>query len=213
MRMFVALLFALFLLFQNTAAQPSARLEEKASTMQHTYLLGKISQLKIEGKTNVNGFSCRCTDQFASQTFSLGGKDENGLSTNFNQTKLKLKVKNLDCGNKLMNRDLQQAMNADKSPYITIELLKVTEDRCNKLALRSDWVKVKALARITINDHCNDYSLDITAKKIGTDHYRFIGNKSLLMSDFGVTPPVALMGMVKVQDAITINFDLDITVN
>ena len=210
MKTIVAPLLLYFFFLSHAHAQLAARME--FPTADRSFLLGRSSQLKIEGKTNVNGFSCGCAEQFASQAFSIGEKDADGLSTNFSRTKLKIKVKNLDCGNKLMNKDLQQSMNADKHPYITIELLKVTEDKCNRLAKRNDWVKVKALARITLNDHSNDYWLDITAKKSAENHYRFIGSKALRMTDFGVTPPVALMGMVKVQDGISIQFDLDVSV-
>ncbi|MBI1226141.1 MAG: hypothetical protein GC192_12975 [Bacteroidetes bacterium] len=177
-----------------------------------TYRISKKSVLKLNGKTNVNGFTCDCNETFQPQQFVVENEADGGLSLNFQMATLSLKIKSLDCGNALMNKDLQKALHASEHPSITIELKKVEQDKCNRLTELKDWVKLKALTKITLNGVSQEYWLSITAKKFSPNQFRFICTKTLNMSDFGVTPPVAMMGMIKVQDAITINLDLDVTI-
>lgn len=178
-----------------------------------TFHINKKSVLKLEGKTNVNGFTCGCKEEFDPQQFIIEGQGESNLSHVFNATSIKLRIKSLDCGNNIMNKDLQKALHADTHPYITIELKKVEQDKCNRLTELKDWVKMKALAKISLNGQSKECWINITAKKSGPNQFRFIGSKTLNMTDFCVTPPVAMMGMIKVQDAITIHLDLDVSVD
>jgi hypothetical protein len=178
--------------------------------IEKTYRINKKSVLKLEGKTNVNGFTCGCNETFQPQR--LIAEPENAGGFSFSAASLNLKIKSLDCGNKIMNKDLHKALNADKHPNITIELKKVEQDKCNRLTELKDWVKMKALTKITLNGVSKECWISITAKKSAPNQYRFIGSKTLNMTDFCVAPPVAMMGMIKVQDAITIHLDLDVTV-
>lgn len=191
-------------------AQPLAMATKKMS-IEKTYRINPKSVLKLDGKTNVNGFTCGCNESFQPQQLTVEPPADGSLTTAFQSATLKLKIKSLDCGNSIMNKDLQKALHANEHPYITIELKKVEQDKCNRLTELKDWIKMKALTKISLNGVSKEYWINITAKKSGPDQYRFIGTKSINMTDFFVTPPVALMGAIKVKDAITINLDLDVT--
>jgi YceI-like domain len=195
----------------SSNAQPLAMNTKKLS-IEKTYHITPKSVLKLDGKTNVNGFTCGCDETFQPQQLFVEPPTDGSLTTAFHSATLKLKIKSLDCGNKLMNKDLQKALNANEHPYITIELKKVEQDKCNRLTELKDWIKMKALTKISLNGVSKEYWINITAKKTGPNGYRFIGTKSINMTDFCVTPPVALMGAIKVKDAITIDLDLDVTV-
>jgi len=178
--------------------------------IEKTFRINKKSVLKLEGKTNINRFTCGCNETIQPQ--QLIAESQNAGSFSFSAASLTLKIKSLDCGNKIMNKDLHKALNAGMHPNITIELIKVEQDKCNRLTELKDWVQVKALTKITLNGVSKEYWIGITAKKFSPSQYRFIGSKTLNMTDFCVTPPVAIMGMIKVQDAITIHLDLDVSV-
>ncbi|MBK8568232.1 MAG: YceI family protein [Saprospiraceae bacterium] len=192
-------------------AQPLAMNTKKLS-VEKTFRINPKSVLKLDGKTNVNSFTCGCNETFQSQQLSVEPPADGSLSTDFRSAALKLKIKSLDCGNPIMNKDLQKALNAKAHPNITIELLRVEQDKCNRLTELKDWVKMKALTKISLNGHSREYWINITAKKSGPNQYRFIGTKTINMTDFCVTPPVALMGAIKVKDEIAINLDLDVSV-
>lgn len=206
--------FSVFIMVHSnfTYAQSRVAMSVSKSSIQKTYIISKKSVLTLDGKTNVNSFTCGCNEEFQRQALMVTPATDGSLSLNFHAATLKLGIKSLDCGNKLMNKDLQKALHADEHPYITIELKKVEQDRCNRLTELKDWVRLKALAKITLNGYSKEYWLNISAKKYDANRFQFIGSKTLNMTDFCVIPPVAMMGMIKVQDAITINLDLEVTV-
>lgn len=208
----MAVFFSVFHLDHGLLNAQSGLAMANKLAIKNTFRIGTKSVLKLEGKTNVNGFTCGCSESFQPQAFVLEPKEEGSLTSSFRSTSLSLRIKSLDCGNKIMNKDLQKALHADDHPTITIELKKVEQDKCNRLTELKDWVKMKALAKISLNGHSKDYWISISAKKSGINQYRFIGSKTLNMTDFCVNPPVAMMGMIKVQDAITIHLDLDVVV-
>ena len=134
----------------TTKAQPLAMAVKKL-TVDRIYRINPKSVLKLDGKTNVNGFTCGCNETFQPQQFVVEPPADGSLSTVFRSANLKLKIKSLDCGNSIMNKDLQKALHANEHPYITIELKKVEQDKCNRLTELKDWVKIKALTKISLN--------------------------------------------------------------
>ncbi len=193
---------------QSTATMKNIKLG-----VQKIYTISKKSALKLDGNTNISSFTCGCNETFQPQQFMVEQATDGGLSLNFQLTTLNLRIKSLDCGNGLMNKDLQKALNASEYPFITIELLKVEQDKCNRLTELKDWVNLKALTKITLNGVIKKYWLNITAKKFSSNQFRFIGTQTLNMTDFCIKPPVAMLGIIKVQDTITINIDLEVMVD
>jgi polyisoprenoid-binding protein YceI len=49
-------------------------------------------------------------------------------------------------------------------------------------------------------------TLMLTDLTIAPDRMEFVGTQSIIMTDFGVVPPTALFGTLKVRPALTINF-------
>lgn len=170
------------------------------------------SKLSIEGSSNVNEFTCNCLTDFPPIPFEISWEDKSGLLRSFRNTQISLPIANLDCGNKMMNKDLRQALNADKYPFITINLVQSLENDCTSWQRLNSWVQLKALVEIELNGCTNSYWLPVMASRQGENSYRFISNKDLKMTDFGVQPPTALLGMVKVNNEIKISLDLVIDV-
>lgn len=55
--------------------------------------------------------------------------------------------------------------------------------------------------------------IKIQGKLTGINQYHFIGEYSLLISDFSIKPPTALFGMIKVRNDVEVKFDLIIATN
>jgi hypothetical protein len=183
-----------------------------AFTPGNTYRIGDKSSLNMEVKTNVNVITCRCNDSFPMQAYYVEKLDDEHCSMIFRGTKLNMRVKSMDCGNKMMNKDMYDALNAETFPNIRIELLQVIEERCTKLHAEQEWAEVTAFTRITLNGKTNDCLMEVLAKKTGHNAFRFVGSKVIHMSDFNILPPKAALGMVKAMDEIKINIDLEVMV-
>ena len=48
----------------------------------------------------------------------------------------------------------------------------------------------------------------VVAERVARDRFRLRARLPLRMTDFGVTPPTALFGMVKAKDDLVVTFDL-----
>jgi hypothetical protein len=162
------------------------------------------SRLFLEGTSNINSFECLCKDQFGART-AKASVDEGGRRVTFTNTSLALKTQTLDCDNSKINRDLCAALRADEYPNITITLHEaIVEGGLNE----DGWADITATATLTITDQSRKLPLSVKGKRLSGNRFRFVSVKELMMTDFGIEPPTALFGLIKVRDKIKINFDL-----
>jgi polyisoprenoid-binding protein YceI len=56
-----------------------------------------------------------------------------------------------------------------------------------------------------------EIALDITTKRVGTT-LAVSGRVDLLMTDYGIAPPKAMMGMLKTDPKVTITFETVLTI-
>lgn len=171
------------------------------------------SRLTLDGSTNVNTFSCLCEKSFANLPFRYEWLNPNTRTRKFLHTTLTLPVEYLDCGNARMNKDLQKTLNADRYPHIKLQLLQTDERNCNPTLRPGEWGRITATLAIEINGCTNTYSLTVLATPVNGNAFRIIGSKKLHMTDFGIDPPTAVFGMIKVHDEIKISFDMILEVS
>ena len=170
-----------------------------------TYSFEQGSKVSIDGVTNVKDFICNSKKLFARQNAEL--KQEDSGKTSFNNPGLDFNISSLNCGNNGMNRDMMKAMKADKYPVISVKLTDAQIDRGETLSL-SGWTTIKINVSISMAGSTKNAFIIVQGKQTGNSLYRFVGQYSMLMTDFGITPPTALFGMVKVMDGIIVKFDL-----
>lgn len=173
------------------------------------YLLGTSSVLKVNGKTNINTFSCFLQKKFPKGSFFYKTNPDTSV-VRFDNTELKIPTKEMDCGKKVINKDFYKALEADEFPFIIIELKEVinqdynaSEDLDNQ-----DFFLIKTTITITNVSR----SISIPVHIIRRDSFNFMvsGSINIQLSDFGIQAPKAMMGLIKVKNAIDIEFDLEI---
>jgi len=169
------------------------------------YQIESQSKLYLKGTTNVNEFSCDCTDRFQPQNIEVESK---GGHSKFKNTGIRITVQNFNCRNRKIESDLQDAMKADKYPNISIDLTESWQDEKCLTGGCKDWFDVQTKVRITITNVTKTRSIAAKAKVIGKHRFQLRGEESLNMSEFGIKPPHAMFGLIKVNDKITFHFDL-----
>ncbi|KAB2869072.1 MAG: YceI family protein [Bacteroidales bacterium] len=170
------------------------------------YSINDKSSLTLSGSSNINKFECVTFDNFSNGSIFVEN-DLNNQSLRFSNALLRLKIKSFDCRNPLLSRDFYNTLQANKNPYIEVELLNVISDSKNRI-INSNSGKIKANVAITLNGKCRFDEITVSWHKNDENTIRFIGTKQLLMSDFGIQAPVAAMGLIKVHNEILIHFDL-----
>jgi len=176
-----------------------------------SYSIEENSSLVIAGSSNVNKFECSNYESFSDGYIYLRTEDHKD-HVHFNNAILKINVKSFDCQNPLMNKDFYKALNASESPTINVELLSAVPLTKGKI-LKSKSGKFLADVVINLNGISRKDELIVRWEKTNTDEFRFIGEADLKMSDFNIERPVAALGLIKVNDEISIRFDLHIHAN
>ena len=171
------------------------------------YSILPSSNLTVNGKTNINSFSCISNEQFANERIDYR-KDDNDLSISLRNTLFLLKVEELDCGKKKINKDLKKALQVENYPNIKILLKELINVECNEKIECNEWLSYDAQTEITITCNTRTIDIPIMVNRLDEMSYRVTGGTDLQLCDFDVEAPTALFGMIKVKDLIQFNFDL-----
>lgn len=176
------------------------------------YIIKPKSVLQVNGKTNVNSFCCNSNERFQSKNLDYKFVEKDS-SLYFQNTKFSIKIKELDCGKKKINKDLFKALKVEDYPEITIHLKEVLNHECTDMTKCGEWMDFEANTDITITCETKPFRIPILVKKLEDSSYRIMGGTTLKLCDFDIKAPTAMLGLIKVKDEIDFNFDLyvDIT--
>ena len=158
----------------------------------------KESEIVIKGKSNVNRFTCEYTTIISegSNNITYNVVDDSYIITD---AVLKISSKAFDCGGRLINKDFNELLQTEEYPHILIEPTRIKKEN-NTYTVTTD---------IQIAGKEKTYSFEMLHNK--GDNY--IGVLSLNIEDFEMDPPNKLMGIIKLDPHIDINFDLDLVIN
>ncbi|MDX2283940.1 MAG: YceI family protein [Bacteroidia bacterium] len=174
-------------------------------------LIDPASTLTLEGASNVSAFQCDCSEPFSVPAQILICETASREAVSLSQATLSLRTAALDCGNRMMNQDMYASLKATEHPQIRIELTGATLASGQQLSQLNQWADVQVHSLITIAGVRRQVPLHVKAVRLAEHRYRFTGVKPLLMTDFNIQPPTAMLGMVKVQNEIRIHLDLLVT--
>lgn len=152
------------------------------------------SKIWIEGDSNLHPWSCQATAPQAQIDIDTAAPElARGLT-------LSVQVAGLECGSGKMNEKLRDALNADAHPVIEYQLVKAERVPGEKLQLQ-------ATGDLTINGKTRPvtFAVDVVLEPDGTA--RASGSVDILMTDFGVEPPTALL-VLKTYDRVTVKFEI-----
>ena len=185
-------------------------LPSASPNFQVVYQIDAKSRMFLNGSTNINTFQCFCKDQYQAATLT-GTINERNRSIQFNKAQLLIKTELISCKNKLMNKDLHKALKSDEFPYIKMELLEAVPQQNQPQLVLNNWYTYKATTHLTIAGVTKPVVVTVQVNKQSPHLYRLIASKELLMSDFKVKPRTPF-NMIKIDDLIIINFDLQVLV-
>ena len=146
-----------------------------------TLFIAQENYVQINGSTNINNFKC-VNNNFRTPTF--GKKLPN----------IALSVRDFDCKNKVMTADFQKTLAAENHPYLNVKFISFTKQQ----AAYSAQVEVKMMNKT------KTYNIIFNVEK-----GKLIGSTTVKFSDFNITPPKKMGGMVTVKDNLNLTFSLD----
>lgn len=172
-----------------------------------TYQLFLSSRVELMGQTNVSQFSCAYSEGQSQQQVSLSPGRE-GEPIALTHPTLRIPVPQLDCGNALMNKDLQEALQAEDYPFIRVKVAEVILPNACELGKSARCLTGRARVTIFIAEARQSLEVPIEARCEQQGQLLITGVVPLRMSHFGITPPTAMFGMIEVEDAIRVKVQL-----
>jgi hypothetical protein len=170
------------------------------------YSVNNSSWLSLSGTTNVNTFECLSNGDNTNGFIMTDVTVEEGR-IKFTDATISLNVNSFDCKNPLITRDMYKALGGGKDSKIEIRLL---DAKPGEMVWYPSSGSILANVLITINGSSKKTELNISWQQTDGFEFEFEGTTDLSMSDFGIDPPSPALGLVRVDDKITVNFNYNV---
>lgn len=164
------------------------------TTAQTLKINAQSSTMTISGTTNVHNFQSKVTQ--ISGDLVINGKKVQSL-------KVEVPVKSIKSNEKLMDKKTYEAFDAEKHPTITFQLIDAVVQKAT-----AEDIDVVLTGNLTMAGVSKKISINTTGKALKAGTLQFTGSVGLKMTDFKMKPPTAMLGMMKVGDAITLKFSV-----
>lgn len=161
------------------------------------------SNLVISGSSNINKFECSSLaykgDDIIQEALGAGG---NKLIMS---GRITLSANAFDCQNSLMTKDLRKTIQAEKYPEIEVRFLslerKITADNQQR-AVGTVEISLAGVRR--------QYDVEASFEEWGRNKASLKGRWEFSFTDFNIDPPTKMMGAVRVDDCLSVYFNLEL---
>lgn len=161
------------------------------------------SRIWIEGRSNVDSFTCVAGEFLGEAWYDPNSGEETGSPLSL---EIQIPVETLNCGRNRMNRDLYEALQGDKHESIRFEYLQA--DLLEKTVRLDTPLRLQVQGLLTVAGTKREITFEAEGQLLGNGIVMVKGSKQIRMTDYNVTPPTALLGLVKAQDELTVHFDI-----
>jgi polyisoprenoid-binding protein YceI len=166
-----------------------------------SFTLAPQSRLSVEGDSSMHAWSCkaRAIDVSARAEASAGE-----AAPSLESLQVRVAVKALDCQSDVMEGKLRDALRADQFPTIDYRLTSVKQLG----GARPGEARLLATGELQLNGQKRTVNVLAVLTRGNDGAIEAKGAVPMKMSDFGVQPPTAMLGVLKTHDQITVRFDL-----
>lgn len=168
-----------------------------------TWVVMPGSSLTVNGSTNVNKFQCdiinyslpdtiTCVKAAKTQTLPMNGK-------------LKLDIESFDCHNRMMTSDLRKTLKYKDFPKLTIKFISI-----NSFPNFKNPTKITGLVDIGLAGVVKRYDISYVFTVDNSNIVHLKGDRAVTFTDFNLSPPSKLGGVIKAKDELLVEFNLNL---
>lgn len=176
---------------KNTGNGPAAK-----------WVLTKGCSLKVAGSTNVNKFTCDISDYSTPDTLLV--YHPTGEQHFPVRGALHLDINKFNCHNPMMTNDLLKTLKGKQFPKMVVQFV--------SLSKLPDFTTpnniITGVVNIELSGAKKSYVVNYTFKKDATNTIYLVGKRQVLFSDFNLTPPRKLGGMIRTREELEVEFRL-----
>lgn len=179
-----------------------SNVEKENSILLHRFIVQPSSRLIISGKTNINSF--QCSSAYCGRDTLVLQEGGPGNRPLFLKGYVGLDASAFNCGLQMMTNDFGKTIKSKEYPSISIDF--ISFERLPVYGCAEE--KFKSHLKISLSGVTRSFEVtcSIEAKSNGQIHLK--GGRNFIFSDFNLEPPTRMMGMVKVKEALDVNFHL-----
>jgi hypothetical protein len=166
------------------------------------------SKMKIEGTSNVRDWDANV--KTVNVSLVLTGIEKVDLKTlkpeNFSKLEVSVPVKDIQSDTRGLTGNIHNYLKADAHPNITFVLKEIVSIETTST---SD-VNITAKGTLKAAGGSSEVTMTVVGKQLPNGNIQFIGSPDLLMTDFGISPPTAVMGTVRARDEFKVTFTITV---
>lgn len=168
------------------------------SAAAQSFTFQNSSKIWVEGTSSMHDWSCDVA-QFAG---TVAAEPADGGLAALTGTSLIVPVQGIDCDNGTMNGKVRDALGSSPVRYALKNATPGAPDA-------DGWFSVRTAGDLTLNGTTRPIQMDVRGKAVNGG-LRFTGQYSLKMTDYGISPPTAMLGALKTGDQVTVHFDVTV---
>lgn len=168
------------------------------------FTLDSGHEMLIDGTSNVRDWDADVNTVNA--TFVLSMFDLSDLTSltadHFKTMELSIPVEDIESDSGRLTRNLQDYLEVDDHSLITFKM-----NGIESVSVDGDSAKITANGVINAAGVDHETTMNVTAT-VNNGKVTFSGIQELLMTDFGIDPPTAMLGSIRARDEISIIYSL-----
>lgn len=171
--------------------------------MEHVrWVITPQSHIIINGATNVNNFTCRMEKYVGSDTLVYNAKGSD-CTLQVGHSQLNIPLSNFNCGSPMITEDFQSALKADRYPVMNIKFLSLPDIES---VLSGDTNRGRMA--ITLAGVTKTYEIECSVRHTRYNTVILSGRNSVCFSDFHLPAPKKMLGLIRVQEGLEVEFEL-----
>jgi polyisoprenoid-binding protein YceI len=167
------------------------------------------SELSFEGTSTLHAFHCKTTkfEAVVSVDPTYAEAKLSQVKTLLRSVEVVIPVKSLSCGNKGLEENMFKTLKADKFPEIRYHMAtyQIAGDATD------DGVTLQAVGTLTVAGQSKTIAMSVKTGRGASGSATAAGTQEILMTDFGIKPPVFMLGALRTGNKVTVSFKLNAT--
>lgn len=171
-----------------------------------TFTVSEASTMTIYGTANVTDWEAEVKTIRGEVIIRNPGRSDwsNAEASWFESVEITIPVEDIDADSRRMNRNMYDYLKEDDYPNITYTLVEAQE----LALLDNSGIVLTVRGMISAAGESVEIIHDVEITENESGDIVISGSQDLLMTDFGIDPPTALLGSVRARDEMTIEFEL-----
>lgn len=167
---------------------------------EETWVIDSRSKLTIKGSTNVNNFTCAVNAYPGNDTLRYT-KDYSSCHLLFTTNRMTIPIKHFNCGSRQISKDFWATLKSNQYPDLYINFISIQDS-----SLRDNSF-VNGVVDITLAGTTARYTIKFCMQEKGSAVF-LSGTHRVNFADFKLSAPEKLNGLIRVQDALNVEFHL-----